>query len=409
MLTRRWFKVGDKLAREKVGQALRDAIKTRRTASSSSASSPVSTKKTADPTRTARNTALALETLSMSSHQYQQQQDNQELQQRPNMPNIIQGMMTFQPLEPRLEGTSSSSVGGGVGFGGTTGATSDALWSLLKEDANEKFKHPATAASFWDDVTSREVSSSSAQQPTNAASVGGNGNNSGVDLEPTPFHQNHQESIARSEMGFFPHQALPGVTTAHDNSGIDQQQQHPNDVYSNSEASRKRVLGMFQSMLPEMAGSSTTTTSTNNSNIIINNNISTNSTGSSNNTLGLQQQLQQGKMVGFSSQDEYQKLLQEEKRLDQILRAQKHQLAQHLQLQQHQQHVTATQAFLSPPYPFGGASGGTDSGATGGSGDGTTATTAASGAGGGQRRASSDWFLQPAANDEVFDMSKLPW
>jgi hypothetical protein len=30
LLTRRWFKVGDKLAREKVGQALRDAIKTRR-------------------------------------------------------------------------------------------------------------------------------------------------------------------------------------------------------------------------------------------------------------------------------------------------------------------------------------------------------------------------------------------
>lgn len=30
LLTRRWFKVSDKLAREKVGQALRDAIKTRR-------------------------------------------------------------------------------------------------------------------------------------------------------------------------------------------------------------------------------------------------------------------------------------------------------------------------------------------------------------------------------------------
>mmetsp|Transcript_65442 Transcript_65442/g.98694 ORF Transcript_65442/g.98694 Transcript_65442/m.98694 type:complete len:371 (-) Transcript_65442:84-1196(-) len=32
LLTRRWFKVDDKLAREKVGQALRDAIKTRRAA-----------------------------------------------------------------------------------------------------------------------------------------------------------------------------------------------------------------------------------------------------------------------------------------------------------------------------------------------------------------------------------------
>ena len=132
-------------------------------------------------------------------------------------------------------------------------------------------------------------------------------------------------------------------------------------------------------------------------------------------------------MVGFQQhhpntnesqqQNDYQKLLQEEKRLDQILRAQKHQLAQHLQLQQQQLQQEASQAFLSPPYPFGSGGGTTNSGA---SGDGTTTISAndddaaaagggGGGGGGGQRRSSSDWFLQPAANDEVFDMSKLPW
>jgi hypothetical protein len=48
LLTRRWFKVGDKHAREKVGQALRDAIKTRRVSANKPAAHGVK-KASSDP------------------------------------------------------------------------------------------------------------------------------------------------------------------------------------------------------------------------------------------------------------------------------------------------------------------------------------------------------------------------
>ncbi|CAJ1966119.1 unnamed protein product [Cylindrotheca closterium] len=45
LLTRRWYKVSDKLAREKVGQALRDAIKTKKSAGSQSKAAKRNSKK----------------------------------------------------------------------------------------------------------------------------------------------------------------------------------------------------------------------------------------------------------------------------------------------------------------------------------------------------------------------------
>ena len=266
------------------------------------------------------------------------------------MPNIIQGMMNFQPLEPRqLEDRLDMIARAG---GGNSESSSDTLWSLLKEEASQKFKNPDTAASFWDVARVAPLQHQQVLPRDQQSHVGVNRRGSGIDLEPTPLH----DGSLRRDFGL---DALLKSTGANSTSTDQRQEiQLPNDVYSNSEASRKRVLGMFKSMLPDIGGA----------------------TGASNDHGG---SLPHGSVAvleglpdvlpgsgALAQTPEYQKALEDTKRADRIVESQNLLIRQ---LQQQQQQSAAASLRASGP-----------------------------------RRLSSEWFLQPS-NDEAFDINKLPW
>jgi hypothetical protein len=288
LLTRRWFRVGDKLAREKVGQALRDAIKTRRTRSSSPGpvSSVASSKK-----HSFRSTSQEFlggvgrqeeegdsSSMPVSASCFTMSTSHDTI---PRRPSIIPGL-NFQPLEPR--GLEQQ-------FGSTIGA-SDNLWSLLKGDASEKLKDPTTFASFWEIASPSSAAASPTAAPqyvqhhqafgggpaattnshakqgvaTYSLLAGGNEHAQNEMFERTPMPYQFGGSTLPTNMGHMG----SGSTSGSANlayapplhmHGLEQQQQHhqhqgerprPSDVYNNSEASRKKVLGMFQHLLPPM-------------------------------------------------------------------------------------------------------------------------------------------------------------
>lgn len=104
LLTRRWFKVSDKLAREKVGQALRDAIKTRKSSSSSSGGSQSKAAK-----RTSKKNISATQGLTNMI-------DEQSIP-LPLSPVHVQGVHAFDTVAKSLNSPTPNSVPSSSGSG----------------------------------------------------------------------------------------------------------------------------------------------------------------------------------------------------------------------------------------------------------------------------------------------------
>jgi hypothetical protein len=272
--------VGDKLAREKVGQALRDAIKTRRTGSSSHgpvSSVPSTSQAFLGGVDGEQEEGDESSSMPFSASSFTMSTSHDTI---PGRPSIIPGL-NFQPLEPR--GLEQQ-------FGSTIGA-SDNLWSLLKEDASEKLKDPTTFASFWEITSSAAFDAASltgglqygqhqssgggsaattnshAKQglATYSSIAGGNEHAPNKLFERTPMPYQFDGSTLPTDMGHMGSGASSGSANLayapqSQMCSWEQQQQQchqgerprPLDVYSSSEASRKKVLGMFQHLLPPM-------------------------------------------------------------------------------------------------------------------------------------------------------------